>query len=52
MKIRKLSKEGILKVHIEDTDYYEVTADNGVDIWFTPEMLERLGRYGEKVVKV
>ena len=45
MKIRKFDRQGNLKVHIEDSDTYEVTEDNGVDIWFTPEQLEKLKEY-------
>lgn len=45
MKIRKFSKDGTLKVHMEDQDTYEVTEDNGVDIWFTPEQLKKLSEY-------
>ena len=33
MKILKLSKSGVLKIHLDDTDSYEATYDNGVDVW-------------------
>jgi hypothetical protein len=43
MRIRKL-KDGRLKVHMEDIDAYDVTDDNGVDIWFSPEQIKRLAK--------
>ena len=42
MKILKLSKSGVLKIHLEDTDSYEVTDDNGVDVWFSPKDLRKI----------
>jgi hypothetical protein len=45
MKIRRFSRDGILKIHIEDTDRYEVTDDNGVDIWLNPEQLKKIAGY-------
>jgi len=34
----------VLKVHFEDADNYEVTEDNGVDVYFTKErILEMIG---------
>jgi hypothetical protein len=47
MKIRKFSRDGVLKVHIEDWDRYEVTEDNGVDLWLSPEQLKKLAEYAK-----
>jgi len=41
MKIR-MNKNGVRCIHIEDTDDYEVTNDNGVDFWPTTEQLKAI----------
>lgn len=45
MKIRKSDRDGNLKIHLEDSDGYELTADNGIDIWFTPEQVKKISEY-------
>jgi len=42
MIILKLSKSGVLKIHLEDEDCYELTDDNGVDVWFSPKDLRKI----------
>jgi len=42
MKILKLSKSGVLKIHLDDTDSYEATYDNGVDVWLSPKDLRKI----------
>jgi hypothetical protein len=36
------NKEGERRIHIEDTDHYVVTGDNGVDFFPTPEQVKSL----------
>jgi len=40
--IVKRYKNGTMKLHIEDEDNYEVTDDNGVDIWLTKEQISQI----------
>jgi hypothetical protein len=42
MKIMHRYKDGSVKIHIEDSDSYEVTDDNGVDVWLDQEMIKRI----------
>jgi hypothetical protein len=32
--------DGLAKLHIEDADDYNVTEDNGVDVWLTKKQIE------------
>ena len=41
MQIKRYS-DGSMKLHIEDTDEYDVTDDNGVDVWLSKADVERL----------
>ena len=41
MKVKRY-KDGTMKLHIEDEDNYEVTDDNGVDIWLTKEQVSQI----------
>jgi hypothetical protein len=41
MKVKRY-KNGTMKLHIEDADNYEVTDDNGVDIWLTKEQIAQI----------
>lgn len=38
----KLLKNGLIKIHIEDGDSYNLTDDNGVDVWLTAEQVEQI----------
>lgn len=40
--IVKMYSDGSMKLHIEDADDYDVTDDNGVDIWLTKEQVNQL----------
>jgi hypothetical protein len=46
MKIIRKYKNHDLKIHIE-ADNYNVTDDNGVDIWLTQEQVNRIAAYEE-----
>ena len=35
----KMLKSGLIKIHIEDEDGYNLTDDNGVDVWMTEEQV-------------
>jgi hypothetical protein len=41
MQIKRYS-DGSVKLHIDDEDNYNVTDDNGVDIWLTKKQVERI----------
>jgi hypothetical protein len=46
MKIAHRYKDGSVKIHLEDSDSYEVTDDNGVDVWLDQEMIKRIAKRG------
>lgn len=37
-------KNGTMKLSIEDSDNYELTNGNGVDIWFSKDQLDTIRR--------
>ena len=41
MKIKRYS-DGSMKLHIEDEDNYNVTDDNGVDVWLTKKQVKQI----------
>jgi hypothetical protein len=41
MQIKRYS-DGSVKLHIDDEDNYNVTDDNGVDVWLTKKQVERI----------
>ena len=41
MQIKRYS-DGSMKLHIEDEDNYNVTDDNGVDVWLTKKQVEMI----------
>jgi hypothetical protein len=42
MKVLKRYKDGSVKIHIEDSDSYDCTDDNGVDVWLTKEQVNEI----------
>ena len=38
----KMLKSGLIKIHIEDGDTYNLTGDNGVDVWMTEEQVGQI----------
>jgi len=40
--IIKRYSDGSMKLHIEDDDRYEVTDDNGVDVWLTRKQVKMI----------
>ena len=36
-----------MKIHFEDEDEYEVTDDNGVDIWLSKDEVNRIAEYAD-----
>ena len=41
MQIKRYS-DGSMKLHIEDEDNYDVTDDNGVDVWLTKKQIKMI----------
>lgn len=41
MQIKRYS-DGSMKLYIDDEDKYDVTDDNGVDVWLTKEQVRRI----------
>jgi len=41
MRITRYS-DGTMRLHIEDEDDYNVTDDNGVDIWLSKKQIEQI----------
>ena len=41
MQIKRYS-DGSMKLHIEDEDDYDVTDDNGVDVWLTRKQVKMI----------
>ena len=41
MQIKRYS-DGSMKLHVDDADNYNVTDDNGVDVWLTKKQVERI----------
>jgi hypothetical protein len=40
--IVKRYKNGLVKIHIEDSDQYMLTEDNGVDLWLSSVGVKKL----------
>jgi len=49
MYIRKLVN-GLIRVHMDDEDDYEITDDNGVDVDFSQEQIDRIVKFAGRGV--
>ncbi len=46
----KMLKNGLIKIHIEDGDTYNLTDDNGVDVWMTKEQVGQIAQAKREAV--
>ena len=47
MKLKSLGL-GYLRLHMQDSDDYELTDDNGVNVDLSPEQVERIVKWHKK----